>query len=43
MAKKVGLVTSLYCHDIILVLFQCIIKQDNIATGDLSQSTPKIG
>ena len=36
--------TSLYSLDIILVLFQCIIKQDYekkyLVTGDWSQSTP---
>ena len=40
------LVTSLYSHDIILVLFYWVIKQDykcynkRLATGDWSQSIP---
>ena len=39
---KTCLVTSLYSHAIILVLFKCIIKQDYknkyLVTGDRSQS-----
>ena len=42
MTIKTGLVTSLYSHDIILVLFQWIIKKDYknkyLVTGDWGQS-----
>ena len=44
MPIKAGLVTSLYSHDIILVLVQWIIRQEYkkkkyLVTGDWSQST----